>query len=70
MDFAGVFSTAMIRLRSCDGGSLAVVDEKKMKSWEICLALVQVLNYLYGRASQYDPATDKIDKLMIKEPIG
>jgi len=30
---------------------------------------VQLLSFL-RQASQFDPATDKIDKLMIKEPIG
>ncbi len=32
-------------------------------AWEICLALVQVQNLMRcGRASQFDLATDKIDK--------
>ena len=30
---------------------------------------LQLLSFL-RHATQFDPATDKIDKLMIKEPIG
>ncbi|BAT10644.1 Os10g0388100 [Oryza sativa Japonica Group] len=40
-------------------------------AWEICLTSVQVQRLMRcGRASQFDPATDKLCKQQIKLPIG